>query len=1167
MSEVEKNKPTLFLASDAPGLATGYSIVITNLVTRWLATNKYKIVCMGTNDRGEHHPLRQLSKDLIIEPLPFIEKDPYGIEMMPIFLNKYQPDLVFNLHDIWVLTGDERNPQMDNWFIKHLKGYKPYIPWISYFPVDGRFWDFKWVELTNHMTYAVVMSDYGEEVLSHMPGIDMSKVRKIYHGHDTQHMFPVSDELKKEQRKKMHIPEDVFVVGCFLKGTQVLMGDLSHKNIEDIKIGDIVINHKGEVDNVCDTMSRIYEGKIYEIDIAGLPDRLIATEEHPIYSVNHIVANKSYVLPNGQKVPCKMTVFDRLKFQPKQWTEIKNLNVGDYVAFPINKIQKDVLEIDCSNFNLANKSWAKKIPHKIQLTDDILRLIGYYLAQGSMSYHYTKDNTQVAHTTAFALCAERESNTIQDVIKTVNNKFSFDVNRRDEIRKVKTQVTLEINGVSFCNFMRHFVLGGQANNKKLAHWIMLLPPEKQLIIYNAWRTGDGHKDNTQNRYIGVTTSKELIYQLALILIRNGIAPNITIDDRSEDNPNHSVQYRLHEPFINNKSGTVIYVDSNYIYRKIKEVSSKFISDQVYNFSVQNEESYNVGMSSVHNCVNRQQPRKNIPSLIYAFKLFKDGYVICEDCGAYYNPDIMTNCEICWSKNYVKGRDGVKDAHLYLHMNILDMRGFRLPKVIRDNQLTNVVFPRDFNVVEGVSREELNIIFNMMDVHVNCCIAEGYGLTTSESLAAGTPSVATLSTSLVEQLGDNKGYLVKSAEHFIPMDALQAPHHLISLKGLVDTLHHIHDNPEEAKERAKKGREFALTRNWDDSAKQFEDLIDQALQERIVLHEEIKPDIRNDIFVLEKNDIGLALGLVPTFKKLAALQKSQNTQFSLVLHNRLKPILDNLKDINLFNLDRLWLDKPKLQALPMRMLPLDSDLTVKDRAATVIKIEDIKDSYFEFFAGKFNLNLDIQDIKESYTVTTKERNAAKELLKEHEDKLKICFLIDTGNPQYGIELQNWNKLFMFLKRFDTVSKIVFANKFDKEKLENIELELKDMESRDILAVVSCCDSIVTNIEEYVPFINLFNVPSIICQGPKDLSALTKFADVSSPKNGKSMIYFSSNKEKFQCMPCVKEQHERCRVNNLTRSQCMNDFNIGEVFSRLINIIEIWKYRKKTEEQLV
>lgn len=211
MSQTKRDKPVIFVATDSPAVNTGFGKVCRELVTRWAATNKYTIVCMGVNDRAEWHPIRN-HPNIIIEPLPYITEDPYGIRRMPELLSKYKPDLIFSLNDIWVWTGDERHPNMNNWFYNHIKSYKPYTPWVGYFPVDANLWEFKWAALANSMDYACTFTDYGRKILSQTDGFDMSHLKVVYHGHDHENFYPVEDKLKLEQRAKMGIPSDYFVI-------------------------------------------------------------------------------------------------------------------------------------------------------------------------------------------------------------------------------------------------------------------------------------------------------------------------------------------------------------------------------------------------------------------------------------------------------------------------------------------------------------------------------------------------------------------------------------------------------------------------------------------------------------------------------------------------------------------------------------------------------------------------------------------------------------------------------------------------------------------------------------------------------------------------------------------------------------------------------------------
>ena len=191
--EKTKKKIKLLWVSDGPTVGTGFGRVGYEIITRLLKTGRYEIVCLATNDRGEYHPMRGM-KDLIIEPLPYISEDPYGQRKLPEILQKYNPDIVFSLNDIWVWTADERHRDQLHWFLKHLRKYKPYIPWVGYYCVDGRPWAPLWTDIVNNMTFGVVYSDYGYNVMTETPNMDMNKIRKIYHGSSCDKFFPLPKE-------------------------------------------------------------------------------------------------------------------------------------------------------------------------------------------------------------------------------------------------------------------------------------------------------------------------------------------------------------------------------------------------------------------------------------------------------------------------------------------------------------------------------------------------------------------------------------------------------------------------------------------------------------------------------------------------------------------------------------------------------------------------------------------------------------------------------------------------------------------------------------------------------------------------------------------------------------------------------------------------------------
>ena len=76
-------------------------------------------------------------------------------------------------------------------------------------------------------------------------------------------------------------------MGCFPAGTQVLMQDLTTKNIEDVIPGDVVISHNSHPCEVRTKMMYQYTGDYYELEV-DYCIKVRATGNHPIFTINPI---------------------------------------------------------------------------------------------------------------------------------------------------------------------------------------------------------------------------------------------------------------------------------------------------------------------------------------------------------------------------------------------------------------------------------------------------------------------------------------------------------------------------------------------------------------------------------------------------------------------------------------------------------------------------------------------------------------------------------------------------------------------------------------------------------------------------------------------------------------------------------------------------------------
>ncbi len=188
-------------------------------------------------------------------------------------------------------------------------------------------------------------------------------------------------------------------------------------------------------------------------------------------------------------------------------------------------------------------------------------------------------------------------------------------------------------------------------------------------------------------------------------------------------------------------------------------------------------------------VNRNIPRKDLPRSMYAFHLFHQQH-----------PD---------SRLYLHAARQDRGGHLPLQAYLLGL----------DIRKGEVLFAHaDYSSRDGCSRAMLNEFYNAADVCISTSQGEGWGLTTTEAMAAGTPFIGPHNSAFPELLGEQeeRGYLVESGGSdlwFMGSDVGALPCPLTSVTGMVEALEHVYTHREEAREKAKTARQWTQEHAW------------------------------------------------------------------------------------------------------------------------------------------------------------------------------------------------------------------------------------------------------------------------------------------------------------------------------------------------------------------
>lgn len=377
---------------------------------------------------------------------------------------------------------------------------------------------------------------------------------------------------------------------CFVPGTQILMSDGTVKNIEDIDIGDEVITHLGNKKKVLNTFVTQYNGELLKINTRNEAP-LLTTPEHPFYrlTVKH---------PNKSTDTQKHLLRQANTSKEFEFVEAKDLSKYDILSTP-------VIKCDCPN----------------EITVNQARLLGLFAAEGSFGKKYNRDQSVI-----FTFSIHEKDTLAKFAANLLCQEFSqSSVNVYTREAQGVSIVTATGKGIT--DFFRKHV-GEYSLYKTLSPQLLYnknADIREQFVI--GWLEGDGHVAKDYGQIIGITVSKNLASQIRIMLNSTGIHSSLRITERLPDEQiiinkkyggyNINDVYRVEIPFtfgekLIKKSEYLNFTNKpkakyqnvyyeNYHIKSIKSIDNKQYNGFVYNFEVEDDNSYIANNIAVHNC--------------------------------------------------------------------------------------------------------------------------------------------------------------------------------------------------------------------------------------------------------------------------------------------------------------------------------------------------------------------------------------------------------------------------------------------------------------------------------------------------------------------------------------------------------------------------------------
>ncbi len=366
--------------------------------------------------------------------------------------------------------------------------------------------------------------------------------------------------------------------GCVLPGT-LIQSNPSVKKIETIKVGDKVLGKDGKFHRVTEVMTHNHKGKMHKI-ISKCFGSTTLTPEHPVLCARREIVNR------------------RNKIFIVEWVRADSLRMYDYLVYPIlSEIEdKNYLEIKWKKSEMDRKS--KQLPDRIAVDADLLRLAGYYIAEGHV------------HNREIVLTFNKKETRYVDDVKVIV-KSLFGLNASTKVRENKNTCDVSISSSLLARLFADW-FGTGAANKSIPHFMLLLPPKKQKeLLKGLWR-GDGYIGSRKAGY--KTISKILTEQIKLLLLRQSIVPSIS---ENKAYGMHKKAYNLEVCGRKNLSALKSIISDEeqeseldnqrfaiskmHVFLPIRNIETFDYDGDVHNFEVEDVQSYVSESATLHNC--------------------------------------------------------------------------------------------------------------------------------------------------------------------------------------------------------------------------------------------------------------------------------------------------------------------------------------------------------------------------------------------------------------------------------------------------------------------------------------------------------------------------------------------------------------------------------------
>lgn len=401
--------------------------------------------------------------------------------------------------------------------------------------------------------------------------------------------------------------------GCFIPGSKVTMSDGTTKNIENVKIGDLVYTHLGRVRPVINTFTYTVNEPLYKISIQGTED-ITCTNNHKFWAIpNHRCKYK-----DNCTFSCKRKCNEKDLYLKPRWVEAKDLQINDMVAIPKYQYSEKKIEyLDlnnyselinyhtvsdneiCTYFGNNTMNIRNKYQRFIPIDSNFLYFLGVFIGDGWVRNKDNYSEIGIAFNSV-TIKDQTSQKRVEKYLSSLNIQYKIVIGQNDK----------KVNQLIFHNpFLGNYLkqsCGDGAENKHIPSEMLYNNREEMESLLYGLLNSDGCILETENRICYDTINYNLAVQVRNLLSYLGLYASTKI---REAHGNCKTSYKVSSggkqlellSFLNFKGQrNVTQRDNKYFYPRIETIKVIEYNGNVYDFSVEEDTSYIINNIAVHN---------------------------------------------------------------------------------------------------------------------------------------------------------------------------------------------------------------------------------------------------------------------------------------------------------------------------------------------------------------------------------------------------------------------------------------------------------------------------------------------------------------------------------------------------------------------------------------